>query len=285
MPSLRRFARRPPSLSGRARPHREVKDELVAEEKAHKTITKQISALHTVLEWAVSNDLIPFNPVRGVKLATGRVAREKRLPYDMDDLNRIFASPVYTKGDRPKAGAGDAAFWLPLLGLFTGARLEELGQALVEDVKQIDGVAVLEISDRSEGKKLKNAAAGFLRYVEGVGTAGHTRLFPELKPDQWGGMTGNWSKWWGRYACEVIGITDERKVFHSLRHSFKDQCRACNIEEAVHDALTGHSGGGVGRSYGGLTYPLSPLVAAINNLAYAGLELSHLHQSSTKEKP
>jgi len=66
-------------------------------------------------------------------------------------------------------------------------------------------------------------------------------------------------------------------VFHSFRHSFKDACRECGIEEAIHDALTGHSGGGVGRSYGGQMYPLPPLIKAMEKLKYKGLDLSHLH--------
>jgi hypothetical protein len=40
-------------------------------------------------------------------------------------------------------------------------------------------------------------------------------------------------------------------VFHSFRHTFKRMCRDAGIGEELHDALTGHSGGGVGRSYGG----------------------------------
>jgi hypothetical protein len=55
---------------------------------------------------------------------------------------------------------------------------------------------------------------------------------------------------------------DPRKVFHSFRHAFKDACRACGIHEEISDALTGHSGGGVGRTYGG-QYPLKPLAKAI----------------------
>ncbi|MGA7326889.1 MAG: hypothetical protein WBX25_20965 [Rhodomicrobium sp.] len=46
-------------------------------------------------------------------------------------MNLIFSFPIFTKGERPKGGGGEAAKWLPLLAAFTGARLEELGQALV----------------------------------------------------------------------------------------------------------------------------------------------------------
>jgi len=88
-------------------------------------------------------------------------------------------------------------------------------------------------------------------------------------------MTGNWSKWWSRYT-DYLGITDPRKVFHSLRHSFKDACRAARIEEELHDALTGHTSASVGRKYGN-GVPLEVLAEAVAKVSHKGLDLSHLH--------
>ena len=90
-------------------------------------------------------------------------------------------------------------------------------------------------------------------------------------------MTGNWSKWWGRYT-DGLGITDPRKVFHSFRHAFKSACRAARIEEELHDALTGHTTASVGRRYGG-GVPLEVLAEAIAKVSYRGLDLSHLHSA------
>ena len=219
-----------------------------------------------------------------------KVAAEARLPYETEDLKRIFASRIYTDSSyRPTACAGEAAYWLPLLGLFTGARLEELGQARVEDVKEAEGMRFLDISDAEEGKSVKSASSrrrvpihpelvrlGLLEYVEERRKVGEGRLFPQLRQDRFGKWTQNWSKWWGRYAREQAKIIDPRKVFHSFRHTFKHACRACGIPEDVHDALTGHSSGrGLGRTYGG-AYPLKPLAGAMRKLRYPGLHLLHL---------
>ncbi len=73
-------------------------------------------------------------------------------------------------------------------------------------------------------------------------------------------------------------FTDSRKVFHSFRHTFKDICRKVGIEEAVHDALTGHTGNSVSRKYGNEQYPLEPLFEAMERYDIAGLDLSHLYQ-------
>jgi hypothetical protein len=59
-----------------------------------------------------------------------------------------------------------------------------------------------------------------------------------------------------------LKIMDRRKVAsHSWRHRFKVLCRGAGIEQAVHDALTGHSSG---NGYG-LGYPLRTLAVAIES--------------------
>lgn len=132
------------------------------------------------------------------------------MPFDLPALKAIFSGPVYSEGTRPVCGAGDAAYWLPLLGLFTGARLEELGQLRPEDVYEEtyfnDSDAeqcawVLRISGYGAGQQVKNEGSnrrfpihpelvrlGFLKYV--AQAAGRARLFDKLKPDPYGTETG-----------------------------------------------------------------------------------------------
>jgi hypothetical protein len=69
------------------------------------------------------------------------VARDKhddddRLPFDADDLRAIFTAPVHASGDRPRGGAGEAAYWFPVLGLMMGGRLQEIADLRVGDVRQ-----------------------------------------------------------------------------------------------------------------------------------------------------
>jgi hypothetical protein len=78
-----------------------------------------------------------------------------------DELRRLFTSPVWT-GSHPfyRAERGDkiirdALFWLPLLGLFHGNRLEEFAQLRREDVKEAEGAPYLRITDE-DGRQLKN---------------------------------------------------------------------------------------------------------------------------------
>jgi integrase len=90
-------------------------------------------------------------------------------------------------------------------------------------------------------------------------------LWPDVKSDAQGRRAGPWSKWFNRYLKEAAKVDDAAKVFHSFRHTFKRLARDVGINEELHDALTGHSGGGVGRSYGG-GFGLKALAEALNRI-------------------
>jgi integrase len=54
----------------------------------------------------------------------------KRRPWTEAELNTFFSQDLHTQYKLPrdnKAGA-DAAYWIPLLGIYTGARIGELAQ-------------------------------------------------------------------------------------------------------------------------------------------------------------
>lgn len=251
------------------------------------SVKKYLTALRTVLEWAAENAYRDDNPAQGIKVREARNSADKRLPYASDDLKLIFNSPVYTEKFRPSGGAGEAAYWLPLLALYTGARLDELGQLRKRDVRCEEGIWFIDINTLDEGKRLKTQSskrkvplhpvvldAGLIKYIDSLKKSDDTGLlFPELKPDSKGKLTGNWSKWWTRYARKGLDITDRCKVFHSFRHTFKDACRGAGIAEEVHDAMTGHSSGSVGRHYG-QGVPIAILHDEISKIAYPEVALN-----------
>jgi len=260
--------------------------------------------LSTLLRFA-SRDLrlVSSNPAAAISIVVKATPQAKRTIFELGDLQAVFGSPVYRDGSRPTGGADEAGYWLPLLALYTGARLEELGQLRPSDITEAsfirsDGTTqsswVIRIAqDEAEGLYLKNVwsarriplhpdliALGFLDYVSGAKPAlnarGQMRLFPALKPDKYGTETANWSKWFNRYLREVCGVEDRRVVFHSFRHSFKHYARELGIPKDVHDAITGHKSRDVADDYGHMNYPLAPLVDAINRWRVPGLSLPTL---------
>ena len=273
------------------------KDKLLAEGQSVANTNMKLSRLRTLLGWAYQNDLAPTNVAEGISVKVADSGKGKRLPFALDELQAIFASPVYANGDRPKGGKGEAAYWLPLLGLFTGARLEEIGQLRVSDVqrreypdqdgKMLAGwfLHITESTDeRGQANRIKNAASerlvplhpelerlGFIAYVEKLKDQ-QGRVFPDLVPNIYGRLSAKWGEWFGPYMRNVCGITDKRKVFHSFRHTFKDYTRRAKMPEGIQRQLMGHAGKDVADDYGS-GYDLHSLAEAMASYRVPGLQI------------
>lgn len=261
---------------------RAFKEFLMNKGNSPDTINKKINALSAVLGYASNNGYITENPTVGMRIKKKPHAQEGRKPFSNEDLKQIFQSEIFTKKTRPRGGAGEAAYWLPLLAYYTGARLEEIGQLHAEDIQEHNGVHYMEITDLGSGssnvskKSVKTKTSrrivplhndlidlGFISYTR---AQKGKQLFPDLKPNRHGQKTQYWSKWWGRYRKETLGITDPDKVFHSFRHTFIQKLRAVVTEDAHLRALTGHTdpskdahlGYGLWSSPRGQQYPYAP---------------------------
>lgn len=271
------------------------KDALLSEGKTPGNINVIIPFLGTLFNYAVDNDLIHANPAKGIKVADKRRAKDKRLHFDRDELKAMFSGPVHTDGARPVGGGGEAAYWLPLLALYTGARQTELGQLHPDDVYEeayLDeeggehSAWVMRFAENEErGQKVKTEgserrvpihsdliALGFLKVVAAAKAERRPRIFHKINPTAEGELMGNWSKWFSRYLRKVCGVADDRVVFHSFRHSFKHYARACRLDKAVNDAITGHETGETGDDYGP-EYPLHPLVEGMARYRVPGFTL------------
>ncbi|OXI42153.1 site-specific integrase [Burkholderia aenigmatica] len=258
-------------------------------------IPSALARLHTLFNVADGEAWITSNPAKGVTVETTKQsAKTRRPPFDRGTLNRIFASRIYSESARPDAGAGEAAYWLPLLGLLTGARVEEIAQLAPADVFQeeyhtSDGEhatcwVIMFKNDEEAGQGVKNFSSvrripvhpelvsrGFIEYVRSK--EGSARIFPELRPDRYGVESTYWAQWFIRYLRAECAPTSPKMVFHSFRHTFKDVCRECGIDKSVRDALQGHSEGDSAGNYGGEFYPLRPLVEAIEKYEVHGVAL------------
>jgi integrase len=84
------------------------------------SVNKSLGAVQTLARWAYNNGLIPedirwSDPFARMKLALND--EQGGGPFEPEELRRLFASPVFTEGERAD-GYGDVAFWLPLLALY-----------------------------------------------------------------------------------------------------------------------------------------------------------------------
>lgn len=255
-------------------------------------VNKHIGCLYSLMSYAAKHyDEVDRNPFDGMRVEKKVSARDERASFTLDDLKKIFASPPFTgcKSEWLWRKPGDLVlrdshwFWVPLIALFTGARLNEILQLYRDDIVEIDGVMFFDLRTEQPDQRLKNQTSkrkvpihqtlldvGFADFV-----ASKTgRLFPGVEMAADGYYSTNFSSKFGQL-LKSIGVKHAKNSFHSFRHTFEDACRACGIRHEVMEALVGHSQGGMAARYGG-NYPLPPLVEAMGMLRHAGLDLAEL---------
>jgi integrase len=255
------------------------------------TINKMIQLIGAVASKAQREGLLddvpgfvnPFD--KYLKLPADDADRNPRAVFSKPNLTAIFTSPIYAENWRTDGGGGEAAFWFPLIALFTGMRLNEIAQLRICDLARDDddgGIWFFDIG-RDGGRSTKTRSSvrrvpvhpeleriGLLKYREwltGRGAKPQDPLWPRVKAKGKRPRSAAWSKWINAYLRKRCGITDEAKVFHSFRHTFKRMTRDALLNEELHDALTGHANkGSVGRGYG-TGFSIKPLAEAIARLA------------------
>lgn len=246
------------------------KERLVESGMSVANLKTKISRLKTLINYGHENGLVKERAADGVRIAKSKV--KPRVPFDDEALRSLFNGPVHKDGLRPAQGRGEAAFWLPLIALFTGARLEEIAGLRVSDLLEIAYTAddMTDTSawffrfrpDSDSNRSLKTQESernvpvhpdlvrlGLLRYAEAIRLDGQVQLFPDLTAHASGKRAHKWGQWFGLY-MRSCGVTDKRIVFHSFRHTLKDAARESSVSEELQRAIMGHSQEGVAGNYG-----------------------------------
>lgn len=251
---------------------------------------KYLGMLIALFNFAERNGYIKHNPAKDFKIKTTKKkkASEQQDIFQPEDLKMLFNSIDYQedKHDKP------FKFWLPILGLYTGCRIEELCQLYCEDVKQVDNVWVLDINENHADQSVKTSERrliplhpdvldmSFIEFVQKQQGNGHERIFHELKRQ--GNKYGHYpSRWFGEYKKRCgIEASPRKKTFHSFRHTLTDNLGQQLINSTVIKAITGHAE--QCQTLGRYRKSLKPEVVlekGIMKLRYEGLDLSHLKKS------
>ncbi len=173
---------------------------------SNSTVNKYLRRTSQLFHWGRKNGHVAENPFAELGLKDSRQEHEERNRYDYEDIKKLF-NPESFNSSKFKHPYN---YWLPILGLYTGARLEELCQLHASDVYQSGDIWVIDINNKME-KRLKTKSSkrliplhpkvvelGFIGFVQSKPAGPGCRVFPELKKQRDGyGQAA--SKWFARY--------------------------------------------------------------------------------------
>lgn len=240
---------------------------------------KKMTWIGSMLTWLHAQKWISDNPASGVRgesvmsLAERKKKKENiREVFSREDLAALFSADFFAtgRGKTTKKGVHHSFspyhYWLPLIGALTGARINEICQLDLADIKQTEaGTWYFSITDESEEssatgvavldeKRLKNKSSrrlvpvhpllinlGLLDWVNTLRSSGHARLFPELKNSEDKGYSKAAVKWFSSFKTKR-GLPKDTKVFHCFRHTFINLMPP-ELSEINRKRLVGHEPG------------------------------------------
>jgi len=238
------------------RPH---KHDVLSPKSINGTITK----LKALFNFAVKDNLLDKNPAQYITpIKAIKIEEEDRLPFSSEQLIKLFKQPIFTgciNDELYYAKQGSKhprrhRFWIPLIGLYTGMRLNEICQLLVEDIIEEDGIYIINVvptEDRSKTVKTKYShrkipinkeliKIGFIKYFKSTKKTGSKRLFPAMTKSKNESYSDNFSKWFRRF-LKSSSLKEDGLCFHSFRHTFMDTMRELGTSDELVKRLGGWS--------------------------------------------
>jgi integrase len=131
--------------------------------KTARTADNTLTSIKALANIARDREWMEGNPFERLAVTKGGKDSEGREPWTPDEMAVLFDAPLFKayelpEGDSMATKAGDdAAYWVPLLAAYTGARPSELCQLWTDDLSEGEGGLVVEFrSDADRGQRLKD---------------------------------------------------------------------------------------------------------------------------------
>ncbi len=236
------------------------------------SVNTYITEINSFLKWATVHHDLPgwaCQIIQRVKASSGgkvvSAEESRRRSFTEKEIRTIFSQNGFTEDGFTRSWY----FWGPLIALFSGARVGEIGQMRIDDVRESQGILCFDINDK-EDKLTKNATSirlvpvhpvlveiGLKEYMERLRKRGETLLFPELEKRSKSGIMHygeTISHWFSKFkrGIGVGGPMNEDEeynkdgkeaTFHSFRNTFITECQRNRLELSMIQQLVGHSKG------------------------------------------
>jgi integrase len=241
------------------------------------TINKYLQSYSGLFSWAKQQSFVENNFFDGLEIRAKKSKDDLRDAFKQHEIQAILREIVHN--DRGLINK-DYQKWGPLIAIYTGARLNEIAQLRLDDIKNEDGLYYFDLNESDDGKRLKNAASarrvpvhsrlislGLLEHIGDMQRKGKTRLFPDFPYSEKNGYGRNLSQWFNNVFLPELGLKSKQLVFHSLRHTVITELMHASVEEPIVKAIVGHTRAGVTQqNYFKQGYTLVQLATALEKL-------------------
>jgi integrase len=243
------------------------------------SINKYLQTYSAFFLWAKNNRYVDENPFQGLSIRRGaRQSKGGRIAFSPEQLQIMLGElRQNTRGLIRK----DYHKWGPLIAIYSGARLNEIAQIHLSDIRQEKDIWCLDLNDEGEDKELKTEASrrlvpihpelkalGFLEHVQQLRDQGRKKLFESLTYCPKNGWGRNLGRWFNETFLVKLDLKSEEYVFHCLRHTVVTRLMQAGVEEPMVKAIVGHAQTGVTQqNYFKQGYTLQQLSDALGKLA------------------
>ena len=220
------------------------------------SVRKYITIFQEFLKYCRKQRLIN-NDIADI-LTKPQVDKNKNVwqPFEPEELKQIFNKKTYFKREK---GKDNHKYWIPLISLYSGMRLNEICQIRLNDIKTEKNIDYIQITDNGETQSVKNYAStrrvpihpilkelGLMEQIKFAKKQKQDRLFYSLKYSTKNRYAGSMSNAFRYYMDKVIKIKNPKKVFHSFRHTARGTYINYGVSEEFVNILCGWEGVGAG---------------------------------------
>ncbi len=245
------------------------------------TINKYLQTYSDMFEWANRNGFVEKNVFSGLTIRKSRRdSKGQRKAFTGGQITSIVDAVTRNENALIRKPYQK---WGSLIGIYSGARLNEISQLHLKDIRQHEGIWCFDLNDDDEGKHLKAVASkrlvpvhpklidlGLLQFVQEMKAKGSERLFPDFRYCPKNGWGRHLGRWFNETLLPKLDLKRKELVFHSLRHTVVTQLMQAGVEEPMVKAIVGHAQEGVTQqNYFKQGYKLQQLADALGKLDFS----------------
>ena len=241
------------------------------EKRSLYSLNQSIRMLSTFSKWCCANSDMTDNPF-STATEKGLKREDKIKGFTDEEICRIFdpnlflSSTINKKGFQPNRIAN---YFAPLIMCFTGARVSEVMQLHISDIKKVrlgndNAIWVFDFNSNEcdccppeQRKSIKNKSShriipihpslitlGVCRMRNMLEKRNETRLFPRNNYTKGkGGWSGSFSHFWNVTYLPKIGLKNlkgRKTDTHSFRHTFINKMKQNKVIESYANEFVGH---------------------------------------------